>query len=86
MTLHPEADLELDLAYRHATRVQEAMAPAGCNIHSAVCYIVDPANSSLVQSYWQEKCLDCAVTVILVEQLPRAANFEWEIVYTVNTL
>jgi len=86
MTLHPEADLELDLAYRHAFRVQEAMAPAGCDIHSAVCYIVDQANSSLVQSYWQEKSLDCSVTVVLVEQLPKAANFEWEIVYKVNIL
>ena len=83
MTLHPDMPLELDLAFRHVTRVATALHPQVSNndIWSAVCYIVNPANLHLVNSYWSKKDAEIPVTVQLVSQLPRNANFEWEVVY-----
>jgi len=83
MTLHPDMPLELDLAFRHVTRVATALHPQVSNndIWSAVCYIVNPANLHLVNSYWSKKDAEIPVTVQLVSQLPRKANFEWEVVY-----
>ena len=88
MKLHQDKRKELELAFRHVTRVKDAMTQSSCEptIRSAVCYIVNQSDANLVHDYWKEKCVDCSLNLYLVGQLPRAANFEWEIVFSLNSL
>jgi len=81
MKLVPEPAQEPALAFRHALRVLQALEPSldKQNISSAVCYVVDTAGADLVQSFWS---LPINLKVLTVKQLPRNANFEWEIVAT----
>lgn len=79
MQLVPDAGLEPDLALRHVLRVLEAVEPRGSEVCAAACYVTDPARARPVQEYWRTR-YQCKLDIILVSQLPRAANYEWEIV------
>ena len=82
MTLIPEPDKEPDLAYRHVLRAMSGLEPrvSESDICSAVCYVVSPECSRKVQSYWLSRNMKIDLDVLLVTQLPRSANYEWEIV------
>ena len=82
MSLIPELDKEPDLAYRHVLRAMSGLEPraAESDICSAVCYVVSEECARKVQSYWTSRRMKINLKVVLVSELPRAANFEWEIV------
>lgn len=82
MILLSEPDKEPDLAYRHVLRVLDAVEPQAseADILEAVCYVKSPENGRLAQAYWSDRDMSIQLTVNLVEQLPRNANFEWEVV------
>eukprot|EP00088_Acartia_fossae_P038541 TRINITY_DN3998_c0_g1_i2.p1 TRINITY_DN3998_c0_g1~~TRINITY_DN3998_c0_g1_i2.p1 ORF type:complete len:542 (-),score=83.49 TRINITY_DN3998_c0_g1_i2:214-1839(-) len=86
MTLHQDLCKELALAYRHVNRVIEALGPANTikPLHTAICYITDVANTDLVNSFWRGQCVSEPLQIYLVSQLPRMANFEFEVVSNVE--
>ena len=88
MKLNPDKKKELVLALRHITRVKDAMVPSNFepSVQSALCYIVNESDANLVTNYWKHNCFDFNLSLYLVDQLPRGANFELEFVYNLNQL
>ena len=82
MTLIPEKAQEPDLAYRHVLRVLAAIEPRAteADVLEAACYVKSGEDGRLAESYWSGRGLKSRLKVYLVDQLPRTANFEWEIV------
>lgn len=82
-SLNLEADREIQalLALQHAVRVLNVIHEQGSNWtpRLAIAWITDAANQSLVQSIWERYCTSIPLIAVVVEGLPRGAQFEWSI-------
>jgi len=83
MTLLCEKENEPELSYRHVEKVRQVLAASATTAAPlAVCYVLDRNGASLAQSYWSaNNSSQCStLEIVIVKQLPKNANFEWEFV------